>query len=252
LSELIDLTGKTFGRLTVIKQVKREYNPRRETFWLCKCSCTEEKYTVVVASNLKRGTTKSCGCLAKEKIQEVGYKNSKYNKYVEIDNKTIIGELYNSDKIFYFSKDMLDFIKNYCWLINKDGYIVARDKKKNTGAVLFLHKLIFSIICNEEIDQVDHEDRNKLNNVNSNLRKATPGENGYNKSLAINNTSGVIGISLTEDNTWHSYLGFMGKRVLSEIFKNFDDAVRARLYAEKEYFKELAPQKHLFEQYGIE
>ena len=30
-----------------------------------------------------------------------------------------------------------------------------------------------------------------------------------------------------------------------------DDAIKARLTAEARYFKEFAPQKHLFEKYGI-
>lgn len=34
-------------------------------------------------------------------------------------------------------------------------------------------------------------------------------------------------------------------------FDNKDDAIKARLYAEQKYFKEFAPQKHLYEQYGI-
>lgn len=34
-------------------------------------------------------------------------------------------------------------------------------------------------------------------------------------------------------------------------FINKDDAIRARLNAEVKYFGEFAPQKHLFEKYGI-
>lgn len=52
--KLNDLTGQTFGQLTVKKYVGQ----RR---WLCRCSCGKE--TVVFAANLTRGHTKSCGCL---------------------------------------------------------------------------------------------------------------------------------------------------------------------------------------------
>ena len=47
------IIGKKFGRLTVIK--KMENNK-----YLCKCDCGNE--TVVYASNLITGHTKSCGC----------------------------------------------------------------------------------------------------------------------------------------------------------------------------------------------
>lgn len=36
--------------------------------WLCKCDCGNQ--TVVEAHNLQNGTTRSCGCLAKENLQE--------------------------------------------------------------------------------------------------------------------------------------------------------------------------------------
>jgi len=58
----IDLTGKMFGRLTVIEfsGVEKCGNAR----WLCRCSCGAKK--VVDGSTLRRGLTKSCGCARKE------------------------------------------------------------------------------------------------------------------------------------------------------------------------------------------
>ena len=59
---MIDLTGRKFGRLTVIE---RSYPNRNEgTVWLCKCECGTEK--IIRGHSLRRGLTKSCGCLLKE------------------------------------------------------------------------------------------------------------------------------------------------------------------------------------------
>lgn len=58
----IDLTGKKFGRLTVIKYDNN--SPFGKTKWLCQCICGN-KHTAY-ASNLVRGKTKSCGCLSRE------------------------------------------------------------------------------------------------------------------------------------------------------------------------------------------
>lgn len=58
----IDLTGKVFGRLTVI-----EYSHKTNHgtyYYKCKCSCGTDK--VIEGSKLKNGTIKSCGCLRKE------------------------------------------------------------------------------------------------------------------------------------------------------------------------------------------
>lgn len=54
---LIDLTGRKFGRLTVIA---RGINWRRVVRWRCLCSCGVE--TLVASQSLRVGKTWSCGC----------------------------------------------------------------------------------------------------------------------------------------------------------------------------------------------
>lgn len=55
---MIDLTGKKYGMLTVIKrEVKTRAGNSR---WLCKCECGNEG--TFVGNNLKNGNTRSCGC----------------------------------------------------------------------------------------------------------------------------------------------------------------------------------------------
>lgn len=59
-----DLTGERFGRLTVIR--RDDSVPVGEPArWICKCDCGNEKS--IGASMLRKGFTKSCGCLRKEK-----------------------------------------------------------------------------------------------------------------------------------------------------------------------------------------
>ena len=52
------LIGERFGMLTVIGQA--ESSPSGQRKLVCKCDCGTQK--VVLGSNLKRGTTVSCGC----------------------------------------------------------------------------------------------------------------------------------------------------------------------------------------------
>ena len=59
----IDLTGKTFGKLTVIKEID---SLKHHTVWLCRCQCGKE--TQVEVSNLRNGNTQSCGCLRGERL----------------------------------------------------------------------------------------------------------------------------------------------------------------------------------------
>ena len=72
----LDLTGRTFDRLTV-----REFSHstpytsstgQRTTlvFWRCDCACGGSK--PIRGDSLKRGNTRSCGCLRRERGREQG------------------------------------------------------------------------------------------------------------------------------------------------------------------------------------
>ena len=78
MSKLIDLTGKTFGRLKVIKRADDYVSPNgnRTVRWLCECSCGKSQPIIVVGNKLKNGWTKSCGCLREETISKI---KKKYN-----------------------------------------------------------------------------------------------------------------------------------------------------------------------------
>ena len=71
MGSLVDLTGKKFGRLTVIK---RSYSNRekRRAKWLCKCDCGKEK--IIRGYSLRSGHTRSCGCLQKDTVANIGKK----------------------------------------------------------------------------------------------------------------------------------------------------------------------------------
>ena len=58
----IDLSRKTFGRLTVISFAG--IGKDRQAQWLCRCECGRE--TVVAGGHLRSGHTKSCVCLSVE------------------------------------------------------------------------------------------------------------------------------------------------------------------------------------------
>lgn len=59
-THITDLTGKTFGRLTVISL--HSVNPRPR--WNCVCTCGGT--SVSLSTHLKDGGATSCGCYARE------------------------------------------------------------------------------------------------------------------------------------------------------------------------------------------
>lgn len=62
----IDLTGQTFGRLTVLHRAEGKHEAR----WVCRCSCERAREVTVLGGQLRSGKTKSCGCLWEEGITE--------------------------------------------------------------------------------------------------------------------------------------------------------------------------------------
>lgn len=63
----IDLTGKVFGKLTVIKEHPIR-TPQGSIQWECQCDCGNQ--TIVSGDNLRRNHTTSCGCAQKETAQK--------------------------------------------------------------------------------------------------------------------------------------------------------------------------------------
>lgn len=59
---VIDRTGQRFGRLTVLRMLRRD----SATFAVCRCDCGRE--VDVRPAHLADGTTKACGCLRSETV----------------------------------------------------------------------------------------------------------------------------------------------------------------------------------------
>lgn len=242
-----DLTGQTFGRLKVIKRVEDYYTPKGEprAQYLCECSCEKHTQIVVRADHLKSGNTKSCGCLSLETKQRLCREKKKPNNY-DLSGDYGIGYFYNSDKEFYFDLEDYDKIKDYRWYLNNNGYALAWVGNKQQT----LHSLIMG---QEKGKEIDHKDRNRLNNRKENLRFTTHRNNSRNTSLPINNTSGFIGVSFDKKRKkWVASLYINRKSVYTHGFTDKIDAIKARLKAELEYYgADYAPQRHLFKEYGI-
>lgn len=238
MSEPQDLTGQTFSRLTVIERAEDQYSERgtKKIMWRCRCECGNE--TIVGGSHLKSGHTRSCGCLMKEAAAEQGKSCRQYNKY-EFKDDYVIGYT-NKREPFYFDIEDYDLVKQYCWHTNRTGYIhtnMPRSERNFTKRFgMFLHRLIMD--CPDDM-VIDHINHNPADNRKSNLRIVTPLQNGFNKTVLCNSTSGVTGVSWSKQlNKWRAYIMLHNKQINLGCYKNFEDAVAARKKAEEEIFGE--------------
>lgn len=73
---LIDEVGRRYGKLIVLKRAGTE---KKCATWLCRCDCGNMKVTR--GTYLRRGTTKSCGCLGKLPVGEAAF-NSLLRKMI--------------------------------------------------------------------------------------------------------------------------------------------------------------------------
>lgn len=65
MSAFLNLSGKTFGRLTVLEISHRNSSG---IYWMCRCSCGKRK--AILGSHMNKGATRSCGCERSELMRE--------------------------------------------------------------------------------------------------------------------------------------------------------------------------------------
>lgn len=241
------LVGRKFGRLLVVKEFGR--NKRGGRLWECICDCGNKQ--ISPTGELNNGSVRSCGCLKDEQR-----KKKKLNKY-KFEDDYVIGYASNKNLEFYIDKDDYELINGHTWYINSKGYVATRAKKENDESsiyTMFLHRLIMNLekTDNYHKEEVEHIDRNPLNNRKNNLMIKKHSENMLNKSKYKNNTSGITGVNWSKSKQKWTVRVYKDRKVayFKEV-KDFDEAVRLRLTAEKEIFGEHAGQRHLFDLYGI-
>jgi hypothetical protein len=240
MGKFIDLTGQTFGRLTIIKRVEKPDNRKgRDIYWLCGCNCGSGKKITVTTSAIKSGNTLSCGCIKKERLTEYNTINKKkYNTYTFCDDYYI--GYTNKNEPFYFDANNYDLIKDYCWMIGNHGYVMTCIYKENKKYTLLFHRLITDCPENMEVDHINGlVSRN--DNRKNNLRICTHQENLCNYPTPKNNKSGCKGVYFCNTHqVWKACITHQNKRYNLGSYKNKEDAIFARKNAEIKFFGEFA------------
>ncbi|HEV2899896.1 MAG TPA: HNH endonuclease signature motif containing protein [Pseudaminobacter sp.] len=90
--------------------------------------------------------------------------------------------------------------------------------------------------------QVDHRNGMRADNRWRNLRDATPLQNARNRRPGASNTSGRIGVGYLKNQAkWSAYIGLDNRTIHLGSFDNVEDAIAARVEAERHHFGEFAP-----------
>jgi hypothetical protein len=103
-----NLLGQQFNNWTVIEESESRVGEdgRRTTLWLCQCACEKSTQRLVNAADLKRGHSKSCGCI-KEEGKNINHGAASKNN------------IHKMNKRIY---DIWLGIKKRCYGVNRRGY----------------------------------------------------------------------------------------------------------------------------------
>lgn len=136
----INLTGKRFGLLVVVKRHRKDKRGNR--VWSCLCDCG--KTTYVSSTYLNRGRTKSCGCNSggqKENLKEGTWLSLLQQKSRRNNTSGVIGVSFNRRKQKWVAR--ITFKKNVLSLgsyTKKEDAIKARKEAEEKYFVPMLEK----------------------------------------------------------------------------------------------------------------
>jgi hypothetical protein len=117
----------------------------------------------------------------------------------------------------------------------RSGYAMTRINGRTT----YMHRLILGVT--DRWEQVDHCDRNGLNNTRANLRAATQSQNNANKAKQTGTVSSRKGV------TYHKAAGKWMAQIMRDkhnyylgLFESEDAAAEAYAIAARQHFGEFA------------
>lgn len=124
--------------------------------------------------------------------------------------------------------------KNAC----KEAF-TANSRGYKTGRIFdqqfFAHRVLWKLQFGTEPDEVDHINGDRSDNRLRNLRDVSCADNGRNKAVPKNNTTGHMGVYRARRGKWRACIQSGGKQVSLGEYPTIEEAVTARESAQLEF-----------------
>lgn len=230
----MDIIGKKFFRLTVLEELKKTTKDSCVPYYKCQCDCGNivfrRKY------GFTKGSKQNCGCYNKEIWKEIRKRGIKQRTTSHID---IVGDLAyitlsRSDKKAIIDKEDIDKVKDYLWRLSNYGYVRTSTSRIAHGSIksLSLHE---AIMGKKEGLEIDHINRNPLDNRKCNLRFVTHAENSHNIRCVPNKNTGIKNIQLTKYKKYRARYQYNG--VVYNLGNSFETIEEAKEALMKSYIE---------------
>lgn len=194
-----DLTGKVFGRLTVLERTE---NRNSLVTWKCRCSCGE--ITTASSHDLKTGLKKSCGCLRREGNRKMDITGNRYGN---------LTALYPTGKASS-SGSMLWRCRCDC---GNEVNVSVSDLNKGNNKSCGCLKIKYQKLVHDRLHLVD----------------GTCVEWLESRKSRVDNVSGFRGVFRKKSGKYSVTIGFKKKIYYLGTYEELDEAIEARLRAEE-------------------
>lgn len=208
MGKLQDLTGRTFGRLTVMH---RDVEARR-TAWICRCTCGKVKS--VGASNLVSGKSRSCGCATADTRR-----GKPTGKHMDITGQTY-GRL---TAMCFVHQD------RWKWRCKCGKEVEARPSMVKAGKIKSCGCLQTELRRADIHERVGHKGGTCVTGIKSIM----------DGKLRSTNTTGHTGIIVRHNvgfDVYEARITYQGKTINLGRHETLDAAIAARKDAERKYF----------------
>lgn len=224
-----NIIGQEFGCLKVLEFSHKESNNMKN--YKCQCLNCGRIFIKRITFLRKLTDNQGCSCLIK-------HQPKKKNKIIiEKDCVKIILE--SGDNVIIDIED-IDKVSKHYWAKGKNSRYATSYTFNENG----IHNLIMG--CKN----VDHINRNTLDNRKSNLRICNHQENCQNRGLRCDNHSRITGVNKnTRGAGWICEIR-KGKQRFSKYFPTKKQAILCRFSLEDYLFQEFAPQRSLYDKYN--
>lgn len=194
-----DLTGRKFGKLTVLERVG---NRNKQVTWKCRCDCG--KITTASTRSLKDGLKKSCGCLRK----------------MRINRKDLTGKKFGRLTVLYPQQ-----------VLSRRGTVIWRCRC-SCGKEVDVASDDLGAGNNRSCGCLKIESQ-KMIRERLNVTDGTCIEWLEGRKMRQDNSSGCKGVSRKKDGRYCASIGFKKKIYYLGIFDDYERAVEARKKGEE-------------------